>query len=77
MKKKDNTRRIERKNEFVVFRRRIEMNNDREKNIIMRCYITLFDCFFNFNTKSTFVKHLDDHVTRSIRQFANSTDLND
>jgi hypothetical protein len=53
------------------------MNDEYRRDIIVRCYIALFDDFFDFSTKDTFVRHFSDHITRSIDQFANSTDLSD
>jgi hypothetical protein len=53
------------------------MNDECRRDIIVRCYIALFDDFFDSSTKNTFVRHLSDHITRSIDQFADSTDLND
>ncbi len=53
------------------------MNDECRRDIIVRCYIALFDDFFDFSAKNTFVKHLNDHITESINQFADSTDLSD
>ncbi len=44
------------------------MNDDRRQDIIVRCYIALFDDFLNFSIKNTFDEHFNDHITRSIRQ---------
>jgi hypothetical protein len=53
------------------------MNDECRRDIIVRCYIALFDDFFDYSTKDTFVKHFSDHITRSIDQFADSTNLSD
>jgi hypothetical protein len=51
------------------------MNDECRREIIVRCYIALFDDFFDFSTKDTFVRLFSDHIARSIDQFADSTDL--
>jgi hypothetical protein len=53
------------------------MNDECRRDIIVRCYIALFDDFFDFSTKDTFVRHLSDHIARSIDQFADWTNLSD
>ncbi len=53
------------------------MNDKYRRDIIVRCYIALFNDFFDFNTKNTFVKHFNDHITKSIDYFANLTNLSD
>jgi hypothetical protein len=76
-RKRDDIRRVEWRSKHDFSRRRVRVNDDRRRVIIVRYHIAVFDDFFSFDTKDTFVKHISDHIARSINQFACSTDLSD